>query len=153
MIPWGYIGLGGALVATLVGAWIHDLRREAAHSHEVTKLNQIIQDWKDAHGQLEAAVAKQREDQLAQRLAEEQKRIENDAKQRDEQARLRRLAAEQQVIAKQLGEELLRRLEATPKTPESKLDAGVRDYYRELREQQCAASRAAGRAATGGATC
>ena len=146
---WGAGALGLSLLAVTVGWQLQVAQMRLDHATALASERKLTQGWKDSHGQLEAAVAKQREDQLAQRLAEEQKRIEDDAKQRDEQARLRRLAAEQQALAKQLGEELLRRLEATPKEPESKLDGGTRTYYRELRRQQCAAATSAGRAAAG----
>ena len=146
---WGYVGLGGALVAAIVGCWIHDLRSEAEHSRDITALNKVVQDWKDSYDQLKDGVAKQREDQLAQQLREAQDRDKRERDLRAEQDRLRRLAAAEAARAKELGAELLRRLDATPRSPESRLDDGTAAYYRELRSAQCAAASDADAAAAG----
>lgn len=144
---WGAGALGLGLIGTLVTWQLQVSQMRLRHVNELNAERAVTQQWKDSYEQLEDAVGKQREDQLAQQLRESEERDERERGLRAEADRLRRLGAAESVRARELADELLRRLAAAPKVPESRLDAAARDYYRELREQQCRA--AAGAAAAG----
>ena len=151
----GIVGLGLLLVIGWQRYQISDLRYEItwtlsiystagqpekATAHEamatvVTALQTEQKAFNSYKLQVEQAIS----DQANIRIAEAAKQADDQAKLQEANDRLRASYAASTKERNDLSAELLRRLNNAPKTLESALDAGTREYYGRLRDAQLAA--------------
>jgi len=138
MMPsrWIVLGLSVAL-AVILGAWRVEVANMRADHAVAIKAEQdktaaqktLYDDLVVASANNVAAAANGRAQELNEALDEQSRlQAEND--------RLRASYAATSKERDTLSRELLRRLNDAPKTPESFLDAGTREYYRGLRQRQ-----------------
>ena len=147
----GIAGIAALALVLMFAAWqvqVSNVRSAAttAISAEKDKTRTVQGQFDSYKLEVEQAIT----DQANIRLAEAAKQADDQAKLQEANDRLRASYAASTKERNDLSAELLRRLNNAPKTPESALDAGTREYYGRLRDAQLTAASATSDQATRG---